>query len=142
MWNKDKYIDSLPSESDYMRARKLGLTDGEKRIKSGELHHPMSRRIMSFIEEHDFIDYNDFFCWKSGGDGDNGEALMWELDAFFEFLDATEKKDNIKCDKCGSEIDVCSSPDKSLSLCRACAVNNAIEVLSKEIAEFESKDKK
>jgi hypothetical protein len=25
--------------------------------------------------------------WKTGGDGDNGEELMYHLDAFFEMLD-------------------------------------------------------
>jgi hypothetical protein len=29
----------------------------------------------------------DYFCWKTGGDGDNGETLMYQMDAFFELFD-------------------------------------------------------
>ena len=72
--------------SDYEKAKKLGLTT-KNRWENGTEHHPMSERIMRFIMDHDFNDYQDTFCWKKGGDGDNGEALMYELDAFFELLD-------------------------------------------------------
>jgi hypothetical protein len=27
---------------------------------------------------------HDYFGWKCGGDGDNGETLMYELDILFE----------------------------------------------------------
>jgi hypothetical protein len=57
------------------------------RWEKGIPHHPSSLVIMEFISEHDFNDYNDFFCWKYGGDGDNGEFLMYQLDALFETLD-------------------------------------------------------
>ena len=50
-------------------------------------HHPESIRLMKFLADHDFNDYNDYFCWKYGGDGDNGEALMYQMDAFFEARD-------------------------------------------------------
>lgn len=36
---------------------------------------------------HDFYDLQDYFQWKKGGDGDNGEMLMYELDTFFEQKD-------------------------------------------------------
>lgn len=39
--------------------------------------------------EHDFNDYDDHFCWKKGGDGDNWETLMYQMDAFFELMDWT-----------------------------------------------------
>ena len=39
---------------------------------------------MSFLMDHDFNDYEDHFCWKKGGDGDNGETLMFQMDPFFE----------------------------------------------------------
>lgn len=71
---------------DYERAKQLGLTDKD-RWGEGIDHHPMSERIVRFLAEHDLYDYNDHFCWKVGGDGDNGEALAYQLDAFFEMLD-------------------------------------------------------
>ena len=74
---------------DYERAKKLGLTN-LKRWEEGIEHHSMSVRLMEFLAEHDFNDYNDYFCWKTGGDGDNGESLMYEMDAFFEMLDGEE----------------------------------------------------
>lgn len=73
-------------ETDYQKAKRLGLTD-LNRWEEGIDHHPMSERIMAFLIEHDFSDYGDHFCWKKGGDGDNGETLMYQMDAFFEAME-------------------------------------------------------
>ena len=78
--------------SDYEKAKALGLTD-KNRWEGGIDHHPMSERIMRFLSDHDFNDYDDHFCWKMGGDGDNGEILMYEMDALFEMLDGEKKPD-------------------------------------------------
>ena len=75
--------------NDYEKAKQFGLTK-LFRWEEGIEHHPMSVRLMDFLAEHDFCDYNDYFCWKTGGDGDNGESLMYEMDAFFEMLDKEE----------------------------------------------------
>ena len=71
---------------DYNKAKGLGLTDKD-RWEDGIEHHPMSDRIVRFMATHDFKDYNDSMCIKVGGDGDNGEQLMYLMDAFFEMLD-------------------------------------------------------
>ena len=76
---------------DYAKAKELGLTN-LNRWEDGMDHHPNSFRLMSFLEQHDLKDYDDFFCWKVGGDGDNGESLMYEMDAFFEMLEKTGEK--------------------------------------------------
>jgi hypothetical protein len=86
-----KYLENLkkqnsPSNQDYLKAVNLGLTQKD-RWSEGIDHHPMSERLVEFLLKHDFIDYNDYFCWKMGGDGDNGETLMYQMDAFFELLD-------------------------------------------------------
>jgi hypothetical protein len=73
-------------ESDYARAAGLGLTKIDRWGK-GIKHHPISKRLMKFLEMHDLHDYEDYFFWKTGGDGDNGETLMYEMDAFFELQD-------------------------------------------------------
>jgi hypothetical protein len=70
----------------YNKALILGLTS-KNRWEEGIPHHPMSERLMNFIVIHDCLDYRDSFSWKTGGDGDNGETLMYEMDAFFELLD-------------------------------------------------------
>jgi len=57
--------------ADYEKAKELGTTKTD-RWEKGINHHPMSLRLMEILEEHDFNDYKDYFCWKSGGDGDNG----------------------------------------------------------------------
>lgn len=46
-------------------------------------HNPKSLEIYKFISDLDF-ENGDFFWFKSGGDGDNGECLMDLLDAYFE----------------------------------------------------------
>ena len=47
-------------------------------------HHPKSEKLVRQLVEVDFHQYGDYFCWKVGGDGDNGETLMYELDEIFE----------------------------------------------------------
>ena len=73
------------SLDDYQKAKSAGLT-GVDRWGEGRDHHPMSYRMMAFLKQHDFNDHADYFCWKTGGDGDNGEMLMFQMDAFFEML--------------------------------------------------------
>jgi len=79
------------ADDDYTEAKKKGLTD-KNRWEDGIEHHPMSQRVARFIGEHDFNDYGDSFCWKFGGDGDNGETLMYEMDAFFELMDSKKNE--------------------------------------------------
>jgi len=81
--------------SDYNEAKKAGLTKID-RWNEGVDHHPMSERLMRFLAEHDLNDYGDYFCWKMGGDGDNGEILMYQMDAFFELLAAKSDIGGIK----------------------------------------------
>lgn len=57
------------------------------RWENGIPHHSKSKELMEFISEIDFNVYGDYFCWKTGGDGDNGETLMYQMDAFFEAKD-------------------------------------------------------
>ena len=54
------------------------------RWERGIPHHPKSAELMRFLADVDFHAYGDYFGWKLGGDGDNGETLMYEMDAFFE----------------------------------------------------------
>lgn len=74
------------ADLDYKKAKDLGLTN-KKRWEDGINHHSMSERIVRFLVKHDCNDYGDYFCWKVGGDGDNGETLMYQLDTFFEMID-------------------------------------------------------
>jgi len=79
---------SARSKCDYRKASQYGLIRPDRGVE-GEPHHPMSERLMGFLETHDFLDYDDSFGWKTGGDGDNGETLMYQLDVFFEMLERT-----------------------------------------------------
>lgn len=71
--------------ADYARAKKLGMTQRDRWTEGAE-HHVMSKRLMRFLQEHDAEDYGMHFDWRMGGDGDNGETLMYQMDAFFEML--------------------------------------------------------
>ncbi len=57
------------------------------RWQDGTPHHPGSVRLMEALGEIDFHLAYDHFCWKWGGDGDDGESLMYELDIIFEKRD-------------------------------------------------------
>lgn len=56
----------------------------EQRWEDGDRHNDLSYLIYNFIEEYDFKYNGDRFYFKSGGDGDNGEELMYLLDVFFD----------------------------------------------------------
>ena len=73
--------------TDYEIAKNLNLTNID-RWEKGIPHHPKSEQLMAFLKEHDFKDNEDYFDWKVGGDGDNGETLMYQMDAFFEMIDS------------------------------------------------------
>lgn len=59
----------------------------KQRWEEGWDHDPRSIELYRSIAEIDFNENNDYFCWKSGGDGDNGESLMYLLDIHFERKD-------------------------------------------------------
>jgi len=59
-------------------------TDMDKRWEEDIPHHPRSEELMRKIAGVDYYFNNDTFCWKQGGDGDNGEELMYLLDIIFE----------------------------------------------------------
>lgn len=59
-------------------------TDIAKRWEEDVPHHKESVKLYSKLEQLDFKHGDDFFCFKSGGDGDNGEHLMYLLDIIFE----------------------------------------------------------
>lgn len=58
--------------------------DINDRWENGIDHNPKSIEIYKKIESLDFIFLDDYFCFKSGGDGDNGEQLMYLLDIYFD----------------------------------------------------------
>ena len=59
-------------------------TDINKRWKQGVPHHPKSIDLFKKLATIDIEYGGDFFEWMSGGDGDNGEMLMYEMDIHFE----------------------------------------------------------
>ena len=65
--------------------------DINKRWEQGIDHHPKSKAMFKALADLDWKYGDDYFCWKSGGDGDNGEHLMYEMDIYFECLDAGEE---------------------------------------------------
>ena len=50
-------------------------------------HHPKSVALFRELARIDWEHGGDFFGWKSGGDGENGEHFMYELDIYFEQLE-------------------------------------------------------
>ena len=54
-----------------------------KRWEQGIEHHPKSIKFKKLVRELD-----EYGCYKFGGDGDNGEDILYMLDIFFEIEDA------------------------------------------------------
>lgn len=68
-------------------------TDITKRWMDGTPHHPKSEELYRALSELDFKYGGDFFCFKFGGDGDNGEHLMYLMDIHFETEDNENRQD-------------------------------------------------
>jgi len=66
-------------------------TDITKRWSEGTEHHPEAEKLAREIGSIDWIFGDDSFCFKFGGDGDNGEMLAYLLDILFELRDAESK---------------------------------------------------
>lgn len=55
----------------------------QERYDRGIPHNPRSIELYRSIAKLDFEEGGDVFCFKSGGNGDNGEHLMYLLDMHF-----------------------------------------------------------
>jgi len=66
------------------KIKELGILDPGVRWETGGEHHPKSIELYKALSTIDIVFANDYFCWKAGGDGDNGETLMYEFDMIFE----------------------------------------------------------
>ena len=60
-----------------------------ERWEQGIPHDQRSEALARRLAKIDMAN-GDFFCWKFGGDGDNGEELLYLLDIYFEELDRDE----------------------------------------------------
>ena len=54
------------------------------RWSDGVSHEPGAIGLVRLIADMDFEHFNDYFEWKTGGDGDNGETLAYIIDALIE----------------------------------------------------------
>ena len=57
-------------------------------------HHPKSIELMLRLSEIDFKRFDDYFDWNTGGEGDNGEVLLNELDIIFDEDDVLDYDEN------------------------------------------------
>jgi hypothetical protein len=74
-----------PNEEIINKCKKYGIIyDITERWEKGIEHHPKAKEIFNLISEADWLFGGDYFCWKSGGDGDNGEHLMYALSVLLE----------------------------------------------------------
>ena len=72
--------------------KKTELTIDE-RWEQGIEHDPRSEKLYREIADIDYKN-GDSMGFKSGGDGDNGETLMYLFDVHFERLDK-KREDNL-----------------------------------------------
>lgn len=67
------------------------IIDIGQRWEEGIPHDPRSVKMFQFLKDYDFQHADDYFCFKQGGDGDNGEHLMYLLDEYFANKDIADK---------------------------------------------------
>lgn len=66
------------------KKRKLSIND---RWEQGIDHDPRAIELAKAIAKIDYEECDDSFQFNFGGDGDNGENLMYLLDLYFEDKD-------------------------------------------------------
>lgn len=77
--------------------KKLGIeSDVSRRWEQGTEHHPEAEKIFNLIKDSDWAFGGDYFCWKHGGDGDNGETLMYALSIILELIEKRKTHANNK----------------------------------------------
>lgn len=64
------------------------ILNPNQRWLAGKPHDTRSKALFESIADLDFNHGDDYFRWVYGGDGDNGEHLMYLLDMHFEIEDA------------------------------------------------------
>lgn len=80
-----------------MTKKKNRITETKKknriteRWENGVDHDNRSIEIYEAISKIDYEECSDSFQFTCGGDGDNGETLMFLLDCYFEDLDKNKK---------------------------------------------------
>jgi len=71
------------------RAESLGIeTNINTRWEMGIEHNGKAEELAGIIGDLDWLFTGDYFCFKFGGDGDNGETLTYLLDIYFDMIDA------------------------------------------------------
>ena len=59
----------------------------DDRWERGVPHDARSEEVYGFISDYDYRHNGDSLALNSGGDGDNGESLMYLLDEYFAAKD-------------------------------------------------------
>jgi hypothetical protein len=62
-----------------------------ERWEKGIPHRQDTVALFEEIQSFDFLYMDDYFSWREGGDGDNGETFMYELDVIFELRELENK---------------------------------------------------
>lgn len=75
-----------------MKFKGHDITSPEERWEKGIVHDTRSEEIYKFMAALDYEHCSDSLCLTSGGDGDNGEQIMYLLDCYFEAADNTPAK--------------------------------------------------
>lgn len=82
--DKDPEVNEL-----WVKCKEHGIEPNlTKRWEEGIEHHQKAKSVFLAIMKSDWAFGEDYFCWKKGGDGDNGEHLMSSLSVYFELVDA------------------------------------------------------
>jgi hypothetical protein len=63
------------------------ILDPGDRWEQGLPHRKDTEELFRDLSDFDWLYMSDYFGWKEGGDGDNGESFMYEMDCIFDLRD-------------------------------------------------------
>lgn len=87
-------------------------------------HHPLTEKLYRRIADLDFYELDDSFCFKSGGDGDNGEVLMSLMDLALEQEGLVQE---CSCGSNGGDAWKCATRLQLASIACHCACHKYIQ---------------
>lgn len=87
-----------------MKTNLKGIKSSGARWAEGIDHDQRSSNLGRALGEINYRLMDDSMCLKFGGDGDNGEELLYALDIYFELLDKERLKLTKNTDTINSEV--------------------------------------
>jgi len=113
-----------------------------RRWEDGVPHDPRTLQLFEAIVDLDFRLNSDYFCWKRGGDGDNGEIFMFVLDEVLQRRDESSQTLADQLNEVGAQIRLEPGSNREILVVPDAIVNLDTVTLAGQKVRWSNKEKK